>query len=58
MPSVICVHFSQLVEHCDTNRHTRHNTMECTHAMILVSALNVKFQEVTFMVELLVISVT
>ena len=49
MPSVICVHFSQLVEHC---------AMECTHAMILVSALNVKFHEVTFMVELLVISVT
>ena len=38
MASVICVHFSQLVDHC-VHRHAPHNIIEDTHSKILVSAL-------------------
>ena len=38
MPSVIYVNFSQLIKHCVTHRHAPHNTIEHTHAKILVNA--------------------
>jgi hypothetical protein len=37
MASVLCVHFSQLVDRCVT-QHAPHNTIEHTHVKILVSA--------------------
>ena len=39
MPSFICVHFSQLVDHFVTQAYVPHNTLEDTHAKILVSTL-------------------
>jgi hypothetical protein len=36
---VICVHFSQLVDHCVTCMDASHNIITHTHAKILVSAL-------------------
>ena len=38
MASVICVHFSQLVDHCGI-RHPPHNIIEHPYAKILVSPL-------------------
>ena len=38
MASVLCVHFSQIVDRCG-NRHSPHNAIERPHAKILVSAL-------------------
>ena len=38
MASVICVHFSQLVDHY-VHMHPPHNIIEITHSKILVSAL-------------------
>ena len=35
MPSVICIHFSQRLQH----RYTPHNTIGHTHAKILLSTL-------------------
>jgi hypothetical protein len=39
MPSVICVHFSQHIDHYVTYRHEPRNIIEHTHAKLLVSAL-------------------
>ena len=37
MASVICVHFSQLVDHCVT--YASHNTIDHTRAKMLISAV-------------------
>ena len=37
MANVICMHFSQLVDHCAT--YASHNTIEHTHVKILINAV-------------------
>ena len=58
MTSVICVHFTQLVDHCVTFAYTPHNIVGHTHAKILISALECQCYELTLMVKLLIINVT
>jgi hypothetical protein len=54
MASVICVHFSQVVDHCVT-WHAPHNTIEHTHAKILVSTLERPSVMSVLIVKLLII---
>ena len=60
MSSVICVHFSQLIDHCVTEAYTHTlNTIEHTHAKIISKAhVNIECHVVALMVKLLIISVT